>query len=118
MNGPLPMLPGQSSIDLSVDDITKFRPLADVVVIQFDEPPSETESGIALPESVSEHMAGAVRPATVVMLGAKCNLSLSADDRVLVHRVAGDYLTVGQSEYRLVPSEEVLCVISEDSESD
>ncbi len=106
------MLPGQSSITLDIDDIMKFRPLADAVVVQFDAVPTETESGIALPESASEHMAGQVRQATVIVVGSKCSLGLAANDRVLVHRAAGDYLTVGQSEYRLIPSEEVLCAVN------
>jgi co-chaperonin GroES (HSP10) len=109
------MMPGQSSFDLSsVEDITTLKLLGDLVLVDIDELETETSSGIIIPESAAAEMIGDTLTGTVVSVGTEGDPELVIGTRVLIHRIAGDYMTVGQSEYRCVPSVEILCLVVDD----
>ncbi len=99
-----------------------IHPLLHAILIEPDAVEQKTESGIIIPDLVTEKERKAVEYGTVVRVGPRAFIDygrspdiLSKGDRVSYNRYAGKTVKdVDGKEYLLVNDQDVLCVITEE----
>lgn len=96
-----------------MDVETFFHPLEDRILVALDEEPDETESGIYLPEGVSDGQ-GRGKTGTAKAFGPDCSPdSVTDGDRVLFQENIGREVPIGSDEYILVREANVLAVLGD-----
>jgi len=95
--------------------MTDFRPLQDRVLLRRDEAPSQTASGIYIPDTAKEKpmwcTVTAVGPGKVSEDGRsfrECEVAVG--DNVLVGKYVGTDINIGDIEYLIVREEDILGV--------
>jgi chaperonin GroES len=99
-----------------------IHPLLHTVLIVPDEVETKTESGIIIPELVTEKERKAVEYGTVVRVGPRAFLDygrspdiLSKGDRVTYNRYAGKTVKdVDGTEYILINDQDILALVTEE----
>jgi chaperonin GroES len=86
----------------------KVKPLGDNVLIQPEKVNKKTESGIFLPESVSEE-----RPqqGKVIEIGESKDIKVKKNQKVIFKRYSGTEVKIEGEEYLIVKNEDILAVI-------
>lgn len=89
----------------------KVKPLGNrVLVKKIEEEERRTPGGIVLPESVKDEKA--IR-GEVVALGTADKFDVKEGDKVLISAYAGTEIRMGEEQYLLVKSNDILAVIEE-----
>jgi co-chaperonin GroES (HSP10) len=115
-------LPGQSQYTLEPEQLEGMTLLGDLTLLRLEELPTESEGGIVLTEAAVAEGAGTHRIGEVVLVGTGWPdekgvtrpPDVTVGQRVLIHRIAGDVVTVADKEYRMVPTAEMLAVVEDD----
>ncbi|MCD5408924.1 co-chaperone GroES [Candidatus Bipolaricaulota bacterium] len=89
----------------------KVKPLGNrVLVKKIEEEERRTPGGIVLPESVKDEKA---TRGEVVALGTADKFDVKEGDKVLISAYAGTEIRMGEEQYLLVKSNDILAVIEE-----
>lgn len=115
-------LPGQSHYTLELRQLGSMTLLGDLALLRMEELSTESDGGIVLTEAAVAESAGVSRIGVVVLIGTGKpdedgvirRPDVTVGQRVLIHRIAGDVVTVAGKEYRMVPSVEMLAVVEDD----
>ena len=93
-----------------------IRPLHDKILVERDEPETQTDAGIYLPESSTE------KPTTATVLavgdgtlnentGERIPLDVSKGDRIILSKWGGTEITLDGDDYLMISASDVLAVI-------
>lgn len=95
----------------------RIRPLSNRVLVRVDEQKTETEGGIALPDTAQEKPEtgtvvaigpGFIHPKT----GVRSPMSVSVGERVMFHRLSGRHTVLDDDGLRIFDESEILAVLA------
>lgn len=94
-----------------------IKPLGDRVVIKPLKEEEVTASGIVLPDTVDKEKKAegevvAVGPGKMLESGSRAQMEVSVGDKVLFEKWGGEEVDVDGEEYKIIPQEKVLAIIS------
>ncbi len=93
----------------------KLRPLADKVLVKRVEAPSQTQSGIYLPESAKEKpqeaKVVAVGDGKLLDSGKRADFQVKKGDKVLIGKWGGTEIKIDGQELLMLSEDEILAVV-------
>jgi len=86
---------------------TNIEPLGEYVLIEPKRADSRTASGIVLPDTNGEKP----QEGTVVAIGNDKKIKVKPGQKVIYSKYSGNEIKVGEMEYLLVKSEDILAIV-------
>ncbi|MDD3486791.1 MAG: co-chaperone GroES [Candidatus Moranbacteria bacterium] len=86
---------------------TNIQPLGENVLIEPVKQDTKTASGIVLPDTSEEKP----QEGTVIAVGDSDKIKVKAGQKVIYSKYSGNDIKVGDKEYLLVKSEDILAVV-------